>query len=739
MRKTVVGLAMATGAMFAPNATEVGAQSPEMCVPVYDETVSGDSSTYLRDVIDGYAVEGIEVHVQIIDDATDNGVRNEDDAESFAERVEEQCDWQDEDIMNIFISKIPRVYDIYRTGQAELDISDSAVANAEDDFISDLRDTETNNQNDIANLLNRVNPYDSQSVEYDNYQEIPGFSSEDNNEPLNIPVKQILVVSGLVIALGAAGTRLKRGLTVRNLFKESREQSDFTKSRATSAVMAAESQLSPLPNDDAIELRDKLSSTQNELIDIIAQQDNALETYTQQKTRIWPNKDLVSDAAAELDDANLEADSIIEQLELETTQVGEYVVKIESQSSEFDTLVESLYRNIEIAKSSGWDTSSYDKRTADVDSNHEEIKRLRSLNYIERPAELIIGQTTVINEFVSEVSTLEERRTVADANHELRDQKVTEFQSKISGAIELLNSLKSNFHPSCTESIVNTDKLLEKDLSDLMAIREVSEQYKSIKSVSSLESDEKAQADFVSLSSIIDSKINSIESRNQELNDIIENLNLDIGDISGVLSNTHNYAFSKHHEDVEPETRQLIEELISSFNSYVDNNINQDKPKYLEISNKLEEFKNKVSSVTERAVSEKREMDDLRSSLTSLEQEAENKLSSLRSYVSMHGSDTSVSADGYSIFQGNTSASRIELRNQVNEFNDVISAIQTAINRAEADVRQAEAERERERQRQAQQERDRQQQLSQSYHSSSNYSSPSYDSGGSGSHDSGSY
>jgi hypothetical protein len=739
MRKTVVGLAMATGAIFAPNAMEAGAQTPEMCVPVYDETINGDSSTYLRDVIDGYAVEGIEVHVQIIDDATDNGVRDEGDAERFAERVENQCDWQDEDVINVFISKNPRVYDIYRTGQAELDISDSAVANVEDDFISDLRNTGTNNQNDVANLLNRVNPYDSQSVEYDGYQEIPGFSSEDNNEPLNIPVKQILVVSGLLVALGAAGTRLKRGLTVRNLFKESREQSDATKSRATSAVMAAESQLSPLPEDDALELRDKLSSAQNELIDIINSQDSALNAYSQQKKKIWPNKDLVFGAAEDLDEANIEADSVIEQLEIETSQVGEYVVKIESQSSEFDVLVELLYRNIEIARASGWDISSYGKRTADVDTNHEEIKRLRGLNYIERPAELIIDQTEVINKFVSEVSTLEERRTAADANHELRDQKVTEFQSKISGAVELLNSLKSNYHPSCTESIVDTDNLLEKDLSDLLAIRAESEQFKGVKSVSSLESDEKTQSDFENLLADIDSKIKTVESRDQQLKDIVENLNLNIGDISGVLSNTHDYAFSKHYEDVEPDTRQLIEELTSSFNGYVDNNVNQDKPKYLEISSKLEEFKNKVSSVRERAVSEKREMDELRSSVTSLEQEAEIKLSSLRSYVSIHGSDTSVSAGGYSILQGNTSASRNELRNQVNEFNDVITAIQNAKSRAEADVRQAEAERERERELERQrQDRDRLR-LSQSYHSSSNYSSPSYDSGGSGSHDSGSY
>ena len=105
MRKTVVGLAMATGAIFAPNVMEAGAQTPDMCVPVYDETINGDSSTYLRDVIDGYAVEGIEVHVQIIDDATDNGVRDEGDAERFAERVENQCDWQDEDVINVFISK----------------------------------------------------------------------------------------------------------------------------------------------------------------------------------------------------------------------------------------------------------------------------------------------------------------------------------------------------------------------------------------------------------------------------------------------------------------------------------------------------------------------------------------------------------------------------------------------------------------------------------------------------------
>lgn len=268
MKRAAIGAAGITTALLVGMTGEASAQPNPQCETVYDETEQGDSSAALRQVIGEYAAAGVEVHVQIYQDLTDDGVANNTEAEGFADRLAQSCGWSNNNV-NVLVSLNPRAYVIDRNGRADRDISQSSVDNAEVSLGNDLRDGSTTFQNDAANLLERINPYD-QDVAPAPVTPRPTVV-EAPSEPLDIPVKEIaggMAGLGLVAAVGA---RLKRAHSLKKGVTQELQNGDSNQVQAslTSELFSAEELLRVLPDDDAPELRKYNQEAGAELTTII--------------------------------------------------------------------------------------------------------------------------------------------------------------------------------------------------------------------------------------------------------------------------------------------------------------------------------------------------------------------------------------------------------------------------------------------------------------------------------------
>lgn len=710
MNKLLFGAAAAAGSFLAiAPSVEAHAQTTEQCATVYDETLAGDSSGELRNIIGKYATHGVEVHVQIFQDTNDDNITSAGDAENYIKRLNQTCGWQDPDRIDVFISDSPHLFSIYKVGQAEQYLSQQRINDAKAQLPADLRDTSTNHQTDVAKLLTRIDPYNAQPITATPNNQNRIVNHESGNGP-DIPVKEILEgLAGLLI-LGAAGYRTKVGIEAKHEISGSREQAETSKADMTEAIMAADSQLSVLPEDDAKELRDKLAHAQEVLVKVTEQSEAAMNIYNEQKRRIRPDFFAVQDAADELEAASENAQKASTELSDEAAQVNEFITNIQNLFGTYSERVAGLMAMAGTAKEHGWDLTAYDEKIYRFNQTLDDVKLLREKNYIEKPAEIMAEQDPQITEFMTNLEVLDERRAMADDAHHAQETEIADYTNTVDQSLRLLNSLRGEYDPSCYGDIDHVETDMNALLTKLRTIHDSANGLVGIKSVTSLDQHEAIIKDFTEHKEKIGALVETIANRNQKLTEVKENLQDDLQQMTEDLQKARQYAFNTYNDDVEEDTRHEIEQLEQEFEEFKHGQTGVSKPKYLEIDKKTETFQTSIKSAQSRATTEKEEMDRLRNDVQHLESKAESELNGLRSYVSSHGSDTNVSSGGFSIFSANPNTNRSELRGQVERFESIISSIQSAESEAKRDVQRAEDERERQRRQHEEEERRRRQQ-----------------------------
>lgn len=701
---TGLALAIASGAHAAEAAP---AQAEKICAPVYDETLTGDSSQLLLSQIGDYATNGIEVHVQILEDGRSRGIYAPEDTEGFAEDLAERCEWTDPDRVNVVVSLDPRAYDIHRTKQADKDISPGAVASAEEGFIEDLRDSSTSYQQDVGMLLKDISPY-SKIATPPTSEHVEDTPNNDNEEdPFSmpsIPWKNLGIGTLGAGTIAGAAARAKRAMRIKNIRRHTAEDANGASQNGQEAWIAARQLLDIVPADDALEARTAQGRLDDALLTVTAAEKAVEAGYKQQRYRAWPSLSTLEDLEAQAQQAISKAQVDTEQLARSTKELQDLINTIDSDMATFHAQIEALEQSITNLESAGWDLTPLREKLAGYRTQYTAIESLRAQSYVDQPANTIDELDDGVLSDTETAEGLPEQ--LVDAQSMQTRQESFFATLKIGDHQHQLETIRSRYDSSCYSDITRhgaeLEELWRKAKSNLGSSTELLQ----VLSIEKLLAAERIQQETATIYAGIDGLIADIQKRAQQLATLTEELPGTFAELTEEARQGFQHARDAFGKDVEPETLeqlQAMEEAVRTAQS----GLSDEKPRLLELKQAAQKIQSRQKELNKRAADEHSEMQALRSQSESLFNEARTSLDRLLSYAS--DSDVSgrtrASAREVAIDSIELDLDRRNLREQVSGYQTTIATIDAIRTRAASEVRRAEEERER--QRRAEQERQR--------------------------------
>ncbi len=717
--KKVFGAGIALTSFLGVGEVTQAQPSQEQCAPVYDETLRGDSSTALSREIEEYAEAGTDVHVQIVIDGTKYGIREggetgRQQAARYREELTAECAWNDQNIVNVLVSTNPRVFETFRDGQAEDDINRGDYEDAEVRFIENLGDADTPFQSDVAVLLNDINPYDEDVIpqEADRDEE-----PSEPSEPMHIPFKEILGALAGLTMLGGIGARGYKGYQLKSIKKGALANAEEVKTALSTALIDSNASLSIVHDDDAINLRAGVDEGYAVFSQLDTSQNDVKEAYARERFRLWPQLYSVVSQAEILDDIVRAGRDKAEYITNSSSELANDIQTIDQQITTFAEQLDYVKSMItQLTHEGWWDLSIYTSVVSHFETHLANVRELRENRYVDQPSDIIEEYGPELGELGEKVKALPERLSVIQSISKKQEKEQATYNSIEHNTSNLLTLLKADFHPSCTQDIAEIDSEARAALAQIDTIRSKMTNLvgdsagNNAKSASTVEEAEQLMVQYNETTKHLIALSETVTERQKKIETIREGLPIRLTTVESLLENTRDYSFNTYADDVEEATRDDLTDLANEFRAFHKNTTEKanEKLPYLEIDKAMNKFETSSARIAERAKDEKTEMDSLRREVSSLEDRARQELQSVESYVSSHRSDIDSSSEStianIRLLRANESASRGNLRAQIDDFNQLMQEIARAEQEAQSDVRREEEKRAAERRRKQQEE-----------------------------------
>lgn len=685
-KRLITGMAVGAGLIGSAN-SEAAASASERCAPIYDEVNQGQLSPALQQAIGRFNTKHAGVNVQILDNAKDRGIQSIDDARDYLTSTSEECNWDETSAVQVFISNRPKLWNVRQFGKVDDDITDSAMKKAEKSFINDLRDPETSQQEDVARLLDNINPY------------IPNSKSEAKDGG-KLPVTYLGYGLLGILAIGGAtlgGLRIQRGRNFKKTYLDGYTSLDNMSVKLNDTHTNTTDSLQYVPADDAIDLRQADKAVSEHLVTVDDAQNQYQTTYKRQRLQLWPDLQGLRRDKADLVDAVLkEGEHWNNVATTHLQELDHHMVNLEKMFTDLGALVDNLNISSEGLKSSGWDIGNYDSLVDTYAKLSHTVKAQREEGYIEKPADSIDAALPSMKSLLNSLKTLPERRYSIDAKVIRQEASIVTSQQTATETADKLDKLRQTYNPNCYEDLDDIDRQLSEITSQMNSLHTDASAERQQKSLSSIEKAESLAAQFDSKAGEITNLSDQVSARIQQLGNIVKELPSVITSLDLSLESTQEYAFTLYKDDVEDEVRSTIKNLVKSYNSFKDSDLKAGQPDYLAIDKTTKAYRNSIQQAMDTAKKQKQEMDSLRSESLRLSSIVNANLNSTRSYIASHQSDIGglVSLSNFSEVTADTTLNRQNLVNQVTQLNSLKKRIDSAKKEAQAAVQRAEAERE---------------------------------------------
>ncbi len=604
------------------------------------------------------------------------GIRTQDDAARYLADIEESCGVADGNTVSVFFSEGARLAYIRTGGTANDAIPDSLISEETPEFRQDLRDTESSFQYDIADMLNRLNP-DLRS-QVGNGNESP--SSQDQATDIDMPWKEISIGAGVFALIALVGSRTYRGVTIRKITKERQESGELIMGDLGVIIRAIDEAIASLPPDDAPELRAAYDTAGDNGVELDDALDALSSTYREQRLRIWPNKrqvEATADTATQAERSSIAAERKAKE---EFGKFEQQITTLYERSNKFDDLLSRTGSELSKLTEEGWDVTIYEKtNNGEFSAIRDEVVALVGSGYVDKPSDLLDKHEEALKIFLMKVTSLPERREVADSTTEGLNDKREGLASYVSKHNDILQSLRDEYNYDCYRDIdgigLDSGSILAKmDEIEAAAKKEIG-----IKSAVSVETLEALLLQYQYNIDAIERNGSTIASRKVKLERIKEELPQRVEHLGEELQQLNDFVTHLDYpHDVEEDTKQMLATLIGGFAEFKQNDLVVEKPNYFALDNGLNSRAVILEAVKADARQQKQEIEQLRENLTSLQRSAQTDVTSLSNYLNQNR--TLLSGSGYYVTgqrvpEIDLQAERGDLKAQVAEMRRFKNAI----------------------------------------------------------------
>lgn len=670
------GAAIAASAAALGGTGEAQAQGPE-CADFYSPQ-NQEVTTELFHAVSNMEDAGFDTRVHMYykeDLEAVRGIDSQDAAARYLTDIEETCGVADGNTVSVFFSEGARVAYIRTGGTAHDAIPDSLISEETPEFRQDLRDTESSFQYDIADMLNRLNPdLRNQTDKGEESQ-----ASQDQATNIDMPWKEISIGAGAFAIIALLGSRTHRGVSIRNINKKRQESGELIMGDLGVIIRAIDETMASLPHDDAPELRAAYDTAGDNGVELDDALDALSSTYREQRLRIWPSKQQIesaADAATQAERSSVAAER--EAIE-EFRKFEQQLVTLYERSNKFDDLLSRTSSELSKLTEEGWDVAIYEKANdGEFSAIRDEIVALVSSGYVDKPSDLLDKHEEALKIFLMKVTSLPERREVADSTTEGLNAKREGLASYVSKHNDILQSLRDEYNYDCYRDIdgvgLDSDSILAKmDEIEAAAKKEIN-----IKSAVSVEALEALLLQYQYNIDAIERNGGTIATQKANLERIKEELPQRVEHLSEELQQLNDFVIHLDYpHDVEEDTKQMLATLIGGFAEFKQNDLVVEKPNYFALDNGLHSRAVILEAVKADARQQKQEMEQLRENLTSLQRSAQTDVTSLSNYLNQNR--TLLSGSGYyateRVPEIDLQAKRGDLKAQVAEMRRFKNAI----------------------------------------------------------------
>jgi hypothetical protein len=704
MKRLLTAATVAGAAMMGPSPAEAAPLDNPMCADVFTDTPQ-DVPSELRSAISTYAMNGVSVHVQILQNGGAKGIHEKADTGPYAQRLVDQCDWDDSNLINVVVSDDPRTYAIYKSGNAATLITQRQTDDAEATFKANLQDTRQSYLIDSATLLRTIDPYKNNNAQPSHIQQPnrpPRVEAATPAEDHSAPFPWLTVGGGIVgaLALGAGGLRLKRGYDIRQDSNRSDDLAGETWSETLIKVQKATELLGALHADDAANLRTRAAEVAQLSNDFEERRKRIRTAYLIARSRVWPDRDELLNKISQLnaDGRNLRAKTI--ELDAVTAEIEDFMVHIDANVDDMTKGISEAHSEAGVLLKAGWDIGTYNVDLLTLDGQQATVLDLRDKHYVQRPGQMVKDIKPAAKALQSALKELPSLREQADQVYSGQAAEIVRLQSIADSSVASLSELRATYDPSCYKDIDALDQALAGQLRVLADLRLKGGEYTGLKTKDAVDQSSALNEQFATNAQLLETVAGRSHERAQRLHEIKAELPDRVAAISSSLDGLRKFAFDVHASDVEDDVREGITSFTQAF-AEAQFGLGEDKPKYLDLDKAFAAHQEAVSGLIHRAQAQKQEMDTLRSNVIELEGTLRSELSSLRSYVSNGdvGHSIKSSAVNLSIMSGDIRDTRSGLRGQVQGYRALRSQIDEIKSAARRDIQAAESAREAERQR----------------------------------------
>ena len=698
-------------------------QLQQLCETVHDESDPGYISPNIQKMLESYDRAGVDLHVLVINDARSLGLANTSDEgrANFADLVVEQCGWKSQNpnqVVAIISYGTPRTGFLHRIGQPEIDITSPMVDSQAASFQASLSDTlhgrsNMSWQDDLAQLLNNVNPYDNEAeiiptgrpILDSPIQNTPVVAETLQPEKPGAPINKPLVIgipAGVAI-LGAFGGRQYGRHKAKQLFDA-----------AETAIREAQNNVATFTTEENL-LRDTLTILKDEdipkekaLLEKVevhgVELKNAREELEEARkqnlkfrvpiTRVSRVREITERLTRIANIANKDAI----QLAADAERLQELMNNIDNIKKNFSTLVDDIQALIDQKVADGWNMIAYmDERTS-YEASETEVERMRADNLVVQPSELMDDVDDKIKQTVIDVELLPDRLAKMTRDYSMQPETMKSSNSLIELSKEVLAQIKDLYDATCFSDIENNENDFDILFATMTKCNQDAKSKISVKDAQMVIDIEALDATFDSAKAQVDSIAENIKQRFEHLGTLVEVLPIKFVELMKYNDATINIGVSANG-DVEMDTRNKMEAIKDLISAGIVG-LKETKPKYLQLETTRDSLAQKCEAIRERAQAEIQEMKQLRQTLTQKHNEAVNDRQQLDNKCSDSDVDSSTRARARSIqiTAMNTGDSRQGLKRQIAELESDIGEISSVYSQALSDIRQAEAEREAQRQ-----------------------------------------
>lgn len=671
-----------------------------ICAAVYDTVNPGTSSGRLRKAVGEYAAHNIDVHALILAQAP-AGVTDSRGLAAYQEKIANRCNYANKGYVSVAVTDSPRLFNTQKNGGADRAIADSTVEAARPGFVADLKDRSTPYQDDVAGLLEVIDPFKAHGTPTAENRPPQEEPSRTEQAPLNIP--WLPIGGGLAIAttVGAAGARIVRQRQISKTYRVQNGKLVEELNNGRVVVDEAERFTSGLPEGGALELREAVKQLKLAEGNTDARRAEIAAEYGKAVKRIWPDRYITDGIAKELSGAMDTVAKLRQAVVAEREEFIQRREKVKTGIEDFNQSVSDCTTLLNTLEFGGWDVTPLEREFTEIkDEAANTIGELRVDENVEK-LEVSLGTSMPL------LRGMYDRLVKIETDREMTDEKVGNQPNDIASvddAVRLAKTqfaaLETEYDASCYDDLTEQMNGLDDSRKKLDSLYAPAQKTVGQKIYATLQESVRLVKDFDAVIADITLITEKVAQRTEKIAVIKEKLPKLLSTIASTLDNAHEYAFSgEFADDVENDTRQLIENAQNDFESFKKEEVSVAKPKYLELEKTSEAHKQRAGTLLARAHAEKAEMDNLRSLYSKYIKEANETYRSLGTYISNHSSDLSgfgrINVDIPTYRQGRT---RKELRAAVDALRQIQASIDQARADAELEVRRAEERREAKRQ-----------------------------------------